>query len=328
MVFTGPLADELARYDNTGKLATYAKSAERFARESKAKATRHAYESQWRFFERWCTSAGLRALPADPATLAVYAAFRAEQGASRSTIAQALAAIDHAHRAAGTASPRRSPEVEEVWAGIRRVLAGTQRAASALRPEHLKRMSLACGEGLSGARDRALILFGFAGAMRRAELIALKVDDVEHNENGLVVHIMRSKTDQEGVGATIGIPFGSDKDTCPVRALSRWLSLSGLEAGALFRRVLRSGRLGGPLENGRAVARILQRAGRRAGVKLPRLSGHSLRAGLVTTSSLAGKPMHSIMAQTRHKSVQTVYRYVRRIGADVFDDNAASGIGL
>jgi integrase len=186
-------------------------------------------------------------------------------------------------------------------------------------------MVAALPPGVIGIRDKALLLVGFAGALRRSELVALTVADLDFTPEGLVVALRRSKTDQEGKGRKIGIPPGRAR-TCPVRALQDWLEAAGIGEGAVFRGVNRHGQVADKPLTGRSVARIIQRAAERAGLDSTRFAGHSLRAGLVTTAAKAGKPTHSIMAQTGHKSVGMVQKYIRE--AKLFEENAAAGIGL
>ena len=138
--------------------------------------------------------------------------------------------------------------------------------------------------------------------------------------------LRRSKTDQEGAGAQLGVPYGSDPATCPVRALRCWLDRSGIEAGPIFRPVDRHGNLGAARLSDRAVALVVKRTADAAGLDAARFAGHSLRAGLITSAAEAGVQERHIMAQSRHKSVPVMRRYIR--GATLFQDNAAAAVGL
>lgn len=298
------------------KAADYAKAA-------KSTATIKAYASQWRAFESWCESVSAAPLPAAPGVVALYLTHRAEAGSAVATMAQCLTAISRAHVSANHPSPRLDETVREVWHGIRREHGEAQEQAKPLLPDALRRLVKA-GNGLAGARDRALLLLGFAGALRRAELVGLDVADVRDVAgDGLVITVRRSKTDQLGKGREVGIPYGSDRMVCPVRALRAWLELAEISEGAIFRGA-RGGRLTPHRLDGRDVSRIVQRAAKRARVKPDGYSGHSLRAGLVTAASKAGKSLRSIQDQTGHKSLAMVLRYVR--SATIFEDNAADGI--
>lgn len=310
------------------ELAAVAERAREYARASRSPATRAAYRKQWRRYAAWCRAHGATPLPATAAVVALYLTQWADEGAAVATMAQALSAISVAHAASGEPSPRALPAVREVWQGIRRTRGVAQRQAAPVGPDALRAMVRAMGGGawLAGLRDRALLLLGFAGAFRRSELVALDVADIAADGDGLRVTIRRSKVDQEGAGATLGVPYGSDPLTCPVRALRDWLGAAGIAEGAVFRGVRRGDRLTDKRLDGGTVGRILRRAAKRAGIPLERLSGHSLRAGLATTAAKAGKRADVIARQGRWRSTQMVARYVR--DADIFGDNAASGIGL
>jgi hypothetical protein len=162
-------------------------------------------------------------------------------------------------------------------------------------------------DSLQGIRDRAILLIGFAGAFRRSELASLTVDDIQFTNDGLVITLRRSKTDQEGEGYIKGIPYGSAPATCPVRALRAWLDASGSTTGSLFRSVWKGGRRLRPSAlDDRAIAEVVKRAAQAAGYDATRFSGHSLRAGLVTTAAAAGVDERTIMEQTGHKTTTSV----------------------
>ncbi len=212
-----------------------------------------------------------------------------------------------------------------VWEGIRRTHGAAQRCVVPLTGDAIRAVVAALPpKAPKGVRDRALVLLGFAGAFRRSELVALDVADVTVDlSRGIVVLVRRSKTDQLGEGAEVAIPYGSQPEVCPVRALDAWRAASGVSEGALFRSVDRHGRVGGRLD-GRDVARTLKALAARAGIASALVSGHSLRAGLATTAALAGRSDRAIMLQGRWKSRTMVDRYVRT--ADAWRENAAAGL--
>ena len=298
-------------------------AARTFAAEAKAPATRRAYTGAWRAFAAWTAAHGCAALPASPETVALYLTHLAEAGRRVSSIDQALAAITGAHRVAGFPSPRTSPVVQEVARGIRRTVGVAPHQKAPVRVSELRAMLAAGVEGRIGRRDRALLLLGFASALRRAELVALTVADVVDGVDGLTVTVRRSKTDQAGEGRRIGIPFGSTPETCPVRAVRAWLTEAGITEGPLFRSVTRHGGLGARL-SGRAVARIVQGHAAAVGLEAAQFGGHSLRAGFATAAAQAGKSERAIMAQTGHRSINMVRRYIRE--GSLFTDNAAAGL--
>ncbi len=179
---------------------------------------------------------------------------------------------------------------------------------------------------LRGRRDRALLLVGFAGAFRRSELVSLDVGDVAFNTDGLVVQLRRSKTDQEGQGRKVGLPFGSNPLTCPVRALRDWFSQGNITLGPIFRSIDRHGNLKPMRLTDQSVALIVKRSAKTAGLDWERYAGHSLRAGLATAAAMADVSERSIMEQTGHKSLPVVRRYIR--DGSLFRRNAATAVGL
>lgn len=307
-------------------LVEAAKAARAFASESKAEATRRAYRSDWQAFAAWCDENGLPSLPASPAAVATYASHLANEGRKVSTIGRALVAISQAHKMAGETSPTSAAIVHETMKGIRRAKGSAPTAKAPVLVEQLRAMMTHLPPGLAGRRDRALLALGFAGAFRRSELVALDVSDLAFTGDGLEVTIRRSKTDQEGRGEKIGIPYGGNPATCPVRAVRSWLDGSGIVEGPVFRSVDRWGNLSPARLTDRAVALVVKRYAEAVGLDPALFGGHSLRAGLATQAAKAGKAERVIMRQTRHRSVAMVRRYIR--DADLFSDNAAAGIGL
>jgi integrase len=180
-----------------------------FAAAAKSPRTRDAYRLQWRTFATWCEGRGLEALPATPATLALFLTGRAASGIKPASLDVALAAITAAHKAAGHVSPRSSAEVEAVRVGIRRTMGTAPVQKAPILLGELRAMVTATPKGLAGFRDRALLLVGFAGGFRRSELVALEVRDLAFGADGLTIHLRRSKTDQEGEGRKVAIPYGS-----------------------------------------------------------------------------------------------------------------------
>ena len=306
-------------------LATYSEQARDYARQAKSHNTRRAYASDWDDFARWCQPYGFVPLPARPETVALYLTALAD-ALKPSTLGRRLATISQVHQAAGHETPTAAAPVRLVWAGIRRAKGTEQQGkAPAITPE-LRRMVDTLDDRLIGARDRALLLIGFAGAFRRSELVGLDVRDVHAGHDGLTIHIQKSKTDQEGQGRKVGIPYGSHPHTCPVRAYLAWVEKCGLTEGPLFRSVNRHGKLQPGRLSDRAVALIVKRAAQKAGLNPDKYAGHSLRAGLATSAAQAGVSERSIMAQTGHKSVMVARRYIR--DGSLFRDNAAAQVGL
>lgn len=308
-----------------GPLAPVVERAKRYAAAARAQNTRRTYRVQWEAFAAWCVSQALFSLPASGDDVALYLTAIADEGLAPSTLDVVLAAISKAHELAGLPSPRTAAAVREVRSGIRRAKGTAPRQAAPLLVHDLRAAVAAIGDEPIGRRDRALLLLGFAGAFRRAELVALDVGDLHFTDQGLELRLARAKTDQEGKGRTVGVPFGLHRETCPVRAIRAWLEAAGITRGAVFTGFTRWGKNTGTRLSDCDVARVLKR---RAAVGLDpaHLSGHSLRAGLATSAARAGKSERSIMEQTGHRSPTMVRRYIRL--ASVFDDNAADRIGL
>jgi integrase len=216
--------------------------------------------------------------------------------------------------------------VSAVWKGIKRTHGTAQAQKAPTLTANIRAMVGALPDRLIGIRDRALLLAGFAGAFRRSELVGLNREDIDFTADGLVVTLRKSKTDQDGQGRKVGLPYGSNPDTCPVRSLRAWLDASGIAAGPLFRRVNRHGQLLAQRMSGAAVALVVKRHAAAAGLDAAKYSGHSLRAGLATSAAIAGASDRSIMAQTGHRSVNMVRRYVR--DASLFRENAAAVVGM
>lgn len=299
-----------------------------YIRGAKAPATLLAYRSDFQDFTRFCREHNLSSLPSTPETVALYITDCASRLAS-GTITRRLTSITKAHQSAGSKDSPASTNhfvVSETLKGVRRAIGTAQHGKKPLLTADIQRIIAHCPKSLRGTRDRALVLIGFAGTFRRSELAAIKVSDVSYSKNGLVIDLRRSKTDQQAHGRQVGIPFGGDAGTCPVRAVRRWLKESQIKSGPLFRAINRHGHIGPRGLNRASVDWILKRAAQRAGMKTRPLGGHSLRAGCVTQAAMNGDNEWDIMRQTGHKSAQTLASYVR-IG-QMFTHNAAASLGI
>jgi len=296
-----------------------------YIRASKAENTLRGYHSDWRAFCEWCESQNLSPVPAAPETVAAFAAHCAAT-LKVGSIQRRLNAIAEAHKALGLESPTHRAIVANTMKGIRRTkgTAPTQKAATLI--DDIRAMVDATDAGLIGLRDRALILLGFAGAFRRSELVGLTVNDCVFSKDGLTITLRRSKTDQTGAGRKIGIPYGSNPTTCPVRNVSDWIGQAGISVGLLFCSIDRHGRCQTGGLSGIDVARVVKKLAGRAGLDSARYAGHSLRAGHATSAAIAGASERSIMNQTGHRSVQMVRRYIR--DGSLFRDNSAGRLGL
>ena len=236
--------------------------AERYAASALAPSTRKAHEADWRVFAQWCATHGLPAIPAAPSTVGAFLAAEAGRGFRPVTIGKRAAAIAAAHRAQNHPNPCDSAAVAAVMAGIRREHGVRPlRQAKPLETEPLSRLLEPIDtDTLAGLRDRALLLLGFAAALRRSELVALDVDDLTFDAaRGLLVMVARSKVDQEQQGAVVAIPYAQAQTRCAVRALRRYLDGAGLHRGPVFRQMRRGDNLTDHRLSDQSVALIIKR---------------------------------------------------------------------
>ena len=296
---------------------------------AKAPATLKAYRNDWHDFESWCRSHNLPSLPSTPEIVCLYASDLASTRAV-GTITRRLTSITKAHQAAGFKdSPASSRHfvLGETMKGIRRVLGTEQHGKAPLLTADIRRIVGSSPDSVLGCRDVALLLTCFAGAFRRSEVSRLRVSDLSFDDQfGVVVHVHRSKTDQEGAGRKVGIPFSQHPETCAVRALRAWLSTAKITDGPVFRRVDRHGFVSCRGLHSDSIGKILKRAAARAGMDVAPISGHSTRVGCVTQAAMNGVPEHIIMKQTGHKTVATLRKYIRC--GEIFRENGAAGLGI
>jgi integrase len=296
-----------------------------FIRASKAESTIRGYRSDWRNFCGWCESHDVGPLPASAETVASYIAECAGR-LKVGSIQRRLNAIAEAHKAVGLESPTHHPMVANTMKGIRRTKGTASEQKTPTLTDDIRAMVEATDTGIIGIRDRALMLLGFAGAFRRSELVGLDVEDCVFGKDGLTVTLRRSKTDQDGAGRKIGIPYGSNPETCPVRTIQGWMEIAAVTSGPLFRSITRHGLIRSGRLSGIDVSRVVKKLAERAGLDPAKYGGHSLRAGHATAAAIAGATERSIMKQTGHRSVQMVRRYIR--DGSLFRENSAGKLGL
>jgi site-specific recombinase XerD len=294
-----------------------------FARASKAKATQAAYESDFRIFESWCGPRGLSPLPATSESLCAFLADQASLGKRASTLGRRLAAIRYFHRAAGHETPTGDEKIKAVLSGIRRTIGAAPVRKKAATADIVIAMSSAA-TSLRALRNRAIVLVGFAAALRRSELVALNVEDLEETPEGMLVTLRRSKTDQEGLGRRVAIPRG--EIACPVAALRAWLGAADITEGAIFRRTFnkRAQRVTEYRLAPRNVAAIVKQGAARLGFDPSTFGGHSLRAGFVTSAVKRGANLIKITDVTGHKSLEMLKTYSR--DAEAFVGHAGAGL--
>jgi integrase len=308
-------------------LAPLAEQATAYAEAAVSDSTRRAYGAAWADFSAWCAQRSLGALPASEATVGLFLTDRAST-LKMASLRMRLAAISVAHKAAGHRLDTRAPQIATVLRGIARTngSAVTKKEAATLDVVRDAVRALAKVDGTKATRDRAILLIGFAAALRRSELAAIDVEHLRFTADGLVLTLPRRKTDQLGEGTEIGIPFGHDPQTCPVHAAKAWIATAGLTSGPLFCSISRGGNVKALRMTDRDIARVIQGAVALAGYDAATFGGHSLRAGFATTAGRAGVPERLIMQQTGHKSLPVLRGYIRK--GSLFTENAAALIGL
>jgi site-specific recombinase XerD len=293
-----------------------------FARAEKAEATRRAYRTDFEIFRAWCNERKVAELPATAEAVAAFIAFEASRAIKPSTIARRVAAIRYAHKLAGHESPTNAESVRATLRGIRRTMGVAPIRKVPITSEHIRAMAAAAPDTLAGLRDRALLLLGFAGALRRSEIVALNVDDLEEIKGGLCIRIARSKTDQEGQGTVIAIVPGAV--ACPIKSVKAWLIAAKITNGPLFRSIVKGGRATCDRLSAKSVADIIKTYAKRIGLDAKSVGGHSLRAGFLTSAAARGASIFKMMDVSRHRSVDTLQGYVRE--ADRFRDHAGTGL--
>ena len=287
-----------------------------YIRASLSDNSRRAYLSDLNHFLSWGG-----AIPASPELVAGYLVAHAGHHAA-ATLSRRLVSIGKAHTSQGIPSPTDTDLVRATLRGIRHIHGSAQRQVTAAVKDDVLAM-VAGLDGIKGLRDKALLLIGFAGAFRRSELISITLDDVEQAQQGLIIHLRFSKTDQEGRGRKVAIPYARGA-VCPVRALHQWLEVARITEGSVFRAVTRHGLVSTSALSAQAVSLIVKECAKNAGLDPTKYAGHSLRAGLVTSAAAVGVSNWKIRQQTGHKSDAMLARYIR--DANIFVDNAVGAI--
>ena len=292
-----------------GVLSGFSATAEQFIAASQSAATKRAYASDLKHF-----FANGGSVPVSPAVLAEYLAQCAEN-LSVATLERRVTAIHKAHLEKNLASPVRGETVKRVMQGIRRTLGTKQRQVQPMVKDDLLAALVMIDQQkkpVKAARDRALLLVGFASAMRRSELVAVRVEHLTYLANGVEIFLPSSKTDQEAQGRTVFIPHANG-ERCPVRALAHWLEISGINEGFVFRAVSRHDRVARQGLSAQSVALVVKASVARVGGDAEKVSGHSLRAGYCTSAAEKGLQPWQIREQTGHKSDVTLAKYIRPV---------------
>ena len=283
---------------------------------SLANNTKAAYQQDIAHFLQWGGH-----IPASPESVASYLAMNASH-LSIATLSRRMVAIGRAHKLQQHISPTTSELVKATLQGIRRTNGSAQRQVLPVLKQDIQAMVTGLRD-IKGLRDKALLLTGFAGAFRRSELVTLKVEDLRFVKEGIVIRLKRSKTDQIGQGRDIAIPYIKSR-LCPAKAIKQWLLKSGITSGCLFRRISRYGDVMNSGLTAQTVALIVKARAHAAGLNAAQFSGHSLRAGMVTSAANAGASAWKIRQQTGHKSDAMMQRYIR--DSQLFINNPISKI--
>ena len=283
---------------------------------SKAANTLRAYESDYKDFGRFCIKHGFKSMPTEPKILTLYLT-HLSQTSKFSTLKRRLASISVIHRLSGHYIDTKHPMITENLMGIKRVKGSYQKAKKPLLINDLKSIVNVIDKDKNEkrkAKNRALILIGFAGGFRRSELVAILYEDIDFVSEGVKIFVKRSKTDQSGEGMTKGIPYFSNQKYCPVISLKNWLEKSEVKSGRIFDM------------SDKSVALTVKKYTAIAGLDSNKYSGHSLRSGFATSTAELGAEERSIMAMTGHKTTQMVRRYIQE--ANLFKNNALNKIKI
>tara|TARA_Y100000591_G_C21770959_1_gene665547 strand:- start:349 stop:1302 length:954 start_codon:yes stop_codon:yes gene_type:complete len=296
---------------------------------SKAKNTLRAYKSDFRDFGAFCVKHGLNSLPTEPKIVSLYLT-HLSKNFKTSTLRRRLVSIGMVHKLKGHYLDTKHPIIIENLLSIRRVNGSIQRGKKPLLINHLKSIINVIHEQkvneIKKLRDKSIILIGFGGGFRRSELISIDYEDLEFVPEGLKINIRRSKTDQYGEGMIKGLPYFINKIYCPVVNLKRWLDVSKINSGPIFRRFSKGLSLTDKRLTDQTVVLLMKEYLNIAGINNKSFSGHSLRSGFATVAAESGADERSIMAMTGHKTTQMVRRYIRE--ANIFKNNALNKIKI
>lgn len=290
----------------------------------KADGTIAAYEADWNDFCDWCRYHDVSFFPATPETLVNYINDLSRY-AKANTISRRVSAISENYLAGGVVAdnPCASPLVKAAMKSIRRKIGTFQQGKiPILKEDLLEIVKTLKTQDLVDLRDKTLLIIGFMGAFRRSELVGIRVEELTFERRGLEIFLPSSKTDQEGRGNVVALPFLRNEDICPVRTMRRWLDTAQIHAGPVFRGITRGGNLRATALSDQMVNRIVKERVAQIGLDPDDYGAHSLRHGFATSAAMAGVEERNIMKQTRHHSVEMVRHYINE--ADRFSHNPLS----
>lgn len=325
-----------------GALSGLAETAKAYARASQAENTRRAYGADWRHYSSWLRRRGLAELPSDPATVGLYLAdcadnsWRGVEACSVATLERRLSGIAWRYRSLGEVLDLRDRHIATVLAGIRRKHARPPAQKAAIFADELLDMLASLDMDLRGIRDRAILAIGFAGALRRSEIVGLDCGPDQSEDGSGWIDIQAGGVLLTVSGKTgwreVEIGRGSRPETCPVALLETWLRLGRVAHGPVFRPIARkNGGVGSERLTDKHVARLVQSTALKAGIRgdltegerKRAFGGHSLRAGLASSAQI--EEAH-VQKHLGHASAEMTRRYQRK--RDRFRVNLTKAAGL
>ena len=297
---------------------------------SKANNTIRAYKSDFRDFGLFCSKNSFSSLPSDPRTVSLYLTYLSSKEIKFSTLKRRLVSIGVIHKLKGHYLDTKHPSIIENIMGIKRRKGSIQKGKKPLLINILKTLvnviDSKISEEIKRLRDRSIILIGFSGGFRRNEIVSLDYDDLEFVLEGLKINLKRSKTDQFGEGTIKGLPYFNNSQYCPVISVKKWIEISNIKSGPLFRRFSKGSKLTENRLTDQTIALLIKNYLRLAGIDNNNYSAHSLRSGFATSAAEDGAEEGSIMAMTGHKSTEMVRRYIKE--ANLFKNNALNKIKI
>ena len=299
-------------------------------RSSKAHNTVRAYKSDFKDFGLFCSQNGFNSLPTEPKIISLYLTYLSTKEAKMSTLKRRLVSIGVIHKLKGHYLDTKHPTIIENIMGIKRRKGSIQKGKKPILISNLKNLINVIDqqdkEEIKKSRDRTIILIGFSGGFRRNEIVSLDCDDLDFVPEGLKVNIKRSKTDQFGEGFTKALPYLDSSQYCPVVSLKKWMEMSKINSGPVFRRFVKGSKLSENRLTDQTVALLIKEYLNLAGIDNKNYSGHSLRSGFATTAAESGVEERSIMAMTGHKSTEMVRKYIKEV--NLFKNNALNKIKI
>jgi site-specific recombinase XerD len=297
---------------------------------SKANNTIRAYKSDFKDFSLFCTQNGFKSLPSDPKIVSLYLTHLSTKNIKISTLRRRLVSIGVIHKLKGHYLDTKHPSIIENVMGIKRRKGSIQKGKKPLLINNLKKIinviDYINDEEIKKLRDRSILLIGFSGGFRRNEIVSLDYNDLDFVSEGLKINLKRSKTDQFGEGSVKGLPYFEKPQYCPVVSIQRWIEITKITSGPIFRRFIKGSKLSENRLTDQSVALIIKKYLKLAGIDSKNYSGHSLRSGFATSAAESGVEERSIMAMTGHKSTEMVRRYIKE--ANLFKNNALNKLKI